>query len=64
MHADSHINVSSSDADGGYIAEIPDLESWDAVVEVMVARDAWLAAARETGREVPPPCNRPAIYAG
>ena len=69
--SDYHINVFFSDDDEGYIADIPDLPSCsafgatpqDAVAEVLRARDAWLDAARETGREVPPPRYRPAIYA-
>jgi predicted RNase H-like HicB family nuclease len=66
-----HINVFFSRADGGYIADIPDLEACSAfgespeaaVADVVVARDAWLDAARATGRKVPPPRYRPAIYA-
>jgi predicted RNase H-like HicB family nuclease len=67
---DYHINVFSSDEDGGYIADIPDLESCsafgatpaEALAEVLKAKEAWLAAAREAGRPVPPPRYRPAIY--
>ena len=66
-----HINVFFSAADEGYIADIPDLNACsafgdspeDAVAQVVLARDAWLAVARETGREIPPPRYRPAIYA-
>lgn len=66
-----HINVFFSEADGGYVADIPDLDACsafgdtpqEAVAEVVRARDAWIAAARETGRPVPPPRYRPAIYA-
>jgi predicted RNase H-like HicB family nuclease len=66
-----HINVFFSPSDGGYIADIPDLEACSAfgespemaVAEVVVARDAWIDAARATGRSVPPPRYRPAIYA-
>ena len=69
--SDYHINVFFSDDDEGYIADIPDLPSCsafgatpqDIVAEVLRARDAWLDVARETGREVPPPRYRPAIYA-
>jgi predicted RNase H-like HicB family nuclease len=67
---DYHINVFYSEADQGYIADIPDLPSCsafgataeEAVHEVQVAKEAWLAAALEQGREVPPPRYRPAIY--
>jgi predicted RNase H-like HicB family nuclease len=56
----------------GFIADIPDLEACSAfgespeaaVAEVVVARDAWIEAARATGRPVPGPRYRPAIYAG
>lgn len=67
---DYHINVFYSDEDGGYIADIPDLESCsafgktpdEAVAEVQKAKTAWLAVARETDRPIPPPAYRPAIY--
>jgi predicted RNase H-like HicB family nuclease len=67
-----HINVSYSPGDEGFIADIPDLEACSAfgespeaaVAEVVVARDAWIEAARATGRPVPGPRYRPAIYAG
>lgn len=66
-----HINIFFSVVDGGYIADIPDLDACsafgespqEAVAEVVIARDAWLAVARETGRPIPPPRYRPAIYA-
>jgi predicted RNase H-like HicB family nuclease len=65
-----HINVFYSEEDGGYIAEIPDLEACsafgstpeEALAEVERAKEAWLAAAREAGRPVPEPRYRPAIY--
>lgn len=68
---DYHINVFSSDEDGGYIADIPDLEACsafgataeDALSEVEKAKVAWLAAAREAGKPIPEPRYRPAIYA-
>jgi predicted RNase H-like HicB family nuclease len=68
---DYHINVSYSDEDGGYIADIPDLDSCsasgrtpeEAVAEVSQAKRAWIDAAIATGRPVPPPRYRPAIYA-
>ena len=67
---DYHINVFFSDEDAGWIADIPDLEACsafgetpeDAVAEVKRARDAWIAAAQEAGRPIPPPRYRPAIY--
>jgi predicted RNase H-like HicB family nuclease len=70
--SDYHINLFYSESDEGYIADIPDLDSCsafgetpqEALAEVLRARDAWLAVARETGRAVPSPRYRPAIYAG
>lgn len=69
--SDYHINLFYSDEDGGYIADIPDLEACSAfaasaelaLAEVEKARDAWLAAAHEAGKPVPEPRYRPAIYA-
>ena len=68
--SDYHINVSYSSQDGGYVADIPDLKYCsafgetpeEAVREVMLARAAWLEAARAEGRVVPAPRYRPAIY--
>ncbi|MGH2928534.1 MAG: type II toxin-antitoxin system HicB family antitoxin [Steroidobacteraceae bacterium] len=68
---DYHINVFYSEDDGGYIADIPDLDSCsafgsspeEALAEVERAKTAWLAAAREAGRPIPSPQYRPAIYA-
>ncbi|MFO1459555.1 MAG: type II toxin-antitoxin system HicB family antitoxin [Verrucomicrobiota bacterium] len=64
---DYHINVFFSDADGGYIADIPDLESCSAfgetpeaaLHEVLIAKQAWLAVAKESGKPIPPPRYRP-----
>ncbi len=69
--SDYHINVFCSDEDRGYIADIPDLEtcsafgatSEEALAEVVRAKEAWLAAAREDGRSIPAARYRPAIYA-
>lgn len=67
---DYHINIFYSEEDGGYIADIPDLESCsafgetpsEALTEVERAREAWIEAAREAGKVVPEPRYRPAIY--
>ena len=67
---DYHINIFFSDDDGGYIADIPDLvhcsafgeSPAEALTEVLIAKDAWLAAAREAGKSIPKPAYRPAIY--
>lgn len=69
--SDYHINVFYSDEDGGYIADIPDLEACSAfgedpnraLAEVLVAKEAWLAAAKQAGRPIPQPRYRPALYA-
>ena len=65
--SDYHINVFWSEEDGGYIADIPDLNSCsafgrtaeEAVAEVTKAKEAWLAAAREAGKPIPEPRYRP-----
>ncbi len=70
--SDYHINVFNSDEDGGYIADIPDLDACSAfgataeaaLAEVEKAKEAWLAAARAAGKPIPEPRYRPAIYAG
>ena len=67
---DYHINIFWSDEDGGYIADIPDLETCsafgktpeEALSEVEIAKDGWLTAARETGKPIPEPRYRPLIY--
>jgi len=66
------INVFFSDEDGGWIAEIPDLEGCsafgsmpqDAVTEVQLAKKAWLDAARDAGRRIPEPRLRPTPNTG
>ncbi|MDQ1612325.1 MAG: hypothetical protein QOG00_2256 [Pyrinomonadaceae bacterium] len=67
---DYHINIFYSDEDGGYIADIPDLEycsafgatPGEALAQVEIAKSLWLEAARAEGKPVPPPKYRPAIY--
>ncbi len=67
---DYHINIFYSDEDGGYIADIPDLDSCsafgktpeEALAEVEKAKVAWLAVARDSGKPIPVPSYRPAIY--
>jgi predicted RNase H-like HicB family nuclease len=69
MSRDDHIDIFFSEEDGGYIADVPDLASCsafgetaeEALRQVERARDAWLAAAREAGKPIPPPRDRPAI---
>jgi len=68
--SDYHINIFYSDEDGGYIADIPDLDSCsafgrtadEALAEVERAKTAWIAAARAAGKAVPEPRYRPVIY--
>jgi len=67
---DYHINVFYSEEDEGYIADIPDLKQCsafgetpeDAVREVLIAKNAWLQAARAAGKPIPRPRYRPVIY--
>ena len=67
---DYHINIFYSEADGGYIADIPDLEACsafgntpaEALEQIMIAKEAWLEAARAEGKPIPRPRYRPAIY--
>lgn len=67
---DYHINIFYSEEDGGFIADIPDLESCsafgetpeDALAEVGKAKRAWIESARQEGKPVPPPRYRPVIY--
>ena len=66
---DYHINISYSEEDGGYIADIPDLEACsafgatpqEALAEVEKAKAAWLDVARQEGKPIPPPRYRPAV---
>ena len=67
---DYHINVFYSEEDEGYIADIPDLRHCsafgstpqEALSEVLKAKQAWLEAARNTGKPIPEPRYRPFIY--
>ena len=67
---DYHINVFYSVDDRGYIADIPDLKFCsafgetpeDALREVLVAKKAWLAAAKAAGKPIPRPRYRPVMY--
>jgi predicted RNase H-like HicB family nuclease len=67
---DYHINIFYSEEDGGYIADIPDLESCSAfgdtpeqaLAEVELAKKTWLEAASASGASIPEPRYRPIIY--
>ncbi len=58
-----HINVFWSEADGAWVADIPDLKSCsafgdtpaEALAEVENAMEAWLAVAHEDGLPIPEP---------
>ena len=68
--SDYHINIFYSEEDGGYIADIPDLESCSAfgetpeqaLKELEIAKKAWLETARGAGKPIPTPRYRPVIY--
>ena len=70
MVKDYHINIFYSEEDGGYIADIPDLQVCSAfgntpeevLAEVKLAKAAWLEAAKAAGNPTPEPRYRPAIY--
>lgn len=61
------IIVFRSETDGGWIADAPDLKSCsafgsspeEAVVELRIAMDAWLDAARNAGHPIPPARYQP-----
>ena len=67
---DYHINIFWSDEDGGYVADIPDLEACsafgatprEAFDELELARALWLEAARAEQKPIPAPVYRPVIY--
>lgn len=67
---DYHINIFYSEEDGGYIADIPDLEACSAfgdtpaqaLQEVEKAKALWLEAARTEKKPIPRPRYRPVIY--
>ena len=68
--SDYHINIFFSRDDGGYIADIPDLEFCsafgatpaEALEEVQRAKKLWLKSARQQGKRIPTPRYSPAIY--
>jgi predicted RNase H-like HicB family nuclease len=65
-----HNNIFYSEPDGGYIADLPDLEACfafgetpeDALRELQIAKAAWLTAAKAEGKPIPPPRYRPVAY--
>ena len=71
MKYESNINLFWSEEDGAWVADAPDLKSCsafgdtpeEAVRELEIAIEAWLAAARDKGMPIPEARYRPAIYA-
>ena len=67
---DYHINIFYSEDDGGYIADMPDLEACsafgdtpdEALHEVQKAKSLWIEVAKAEGKPIPPPKYRPVIY--
>lgn len=67
---DYTIVVFYSEEDGGYIADIPDLEVCsafgqtpeEAMKEVQIAKKLWLESAQEHGDPIPEPKYKPLIY--
>ena len=67
---DYHINLFLNEAEGLWVADIPDLPGCsahgetpeDALREVQIVKTAWLEVAREIGKPIPVPTYRPAIY--
>ena len=65
-----HINIFYSEDDEGFVADIPDLKYCSAfgdtpekaLAEVLIAQQAWLEAAEQSGREIPQAKYRPMIY--
>jgi predicted RNase H-like HicB family nuclease len=59
-----------SEEDSGYIADIPDLQYCsafgktpeDALREVQLAKEAWIAATKANGKSIPEARYRPVIY--
>ena len=70
MMKDYHINIFYSDADEGYIADIPDLQhcsafgktAEEALAQVQLAKQLWLETAQSEGKPIPEPKYKPVIY--
>ena len=67
---DYHLNLFYSEEDRGYIADIPDLKHCsafgttpeEALQQVLIAKKAWLEAAKAAGKPIPAPCYHHVIY--
>lgn len=65
-----HINIFYSAEDKAFVADVPDLRCCsalgatpeEALREVQVAIEAWLASAKANRRKLPKPTYRPVIY--
>lgn len=70
MRPHYHVNLFWYPADDCWVADIPDLTACsafgdtpeDALAEVQIAMDGWLATAAERGLTIPQPSYRPRIY--
>jgi predicted RNase H-like HicB family nuclease len=67
---DYHINIFYNEEDEAYIADTPDMKYCSAIGEtpqqalneVILAKTAWLEAARAENKTIPKPRYRPVIY--
>lgn len=67
---DHHSNISCTEEDRGYIADIPDLDACsafgntqeEALAKVTQAETGWLEAAEAMGKPIPTSRYRPTIY--
>jgi predicted RNase H-like HicB family nuclease len=67
--SDYHINIFFSEEDEGYIADLPDLPQCsafgetpeEALAQLLVAKAAWLEAAKAEGKPIPEPRSGSAI---
>ena len=67
---DYHINIFYSDEDGATLPTYPiwsaapplDILPEEALAELEKAKEAWLEAARRSGKPIPRPTGRPAIH--
>lgn len=67
---DYHINIFYSEADGGYVADIPNLQACsafgktlaEALKQVQLAKRLWLQSAKAERKPIPKPRDRPATY--
>ncbi len=66
MAREYHINIFYSDADKGYISDIPHLDACsafgktpaDALKQAQLAKKLWLEAARAARKPIPKPCGQ------